>query len=159
MWSWASIIYMYVDDAALAVYRANHTHEARHIDLADTARAVEAIRGRVERVDLLCASPPCTDFSCAGARVERASHAGLTVAAARIAAALRPRCVVLENVPEMLRSRAWAEASAVLADAGYAWAAVRVNAAACGVAQAPGGAKRSTMVSMAFIAVLQKDSR
>ena len=122
------------DAAALAVYRANHTHEARQMDLGDVEGAVEAIWS-VGPVDMLCGSPPCTDFSSAGGRVERQTHAGLTVAFAKIAVAVRPRVVMLENVPELLRSHAWTEASALLVGAGYSLVVLRVNAAACGVAQ------------------------
>ena len=61
--------------------------------------------------------------------------AGLTVDFARIAVSLRVRCVLLENVPELLRSQAWAEARDVFVDGGYSLVVLRVNAAACGVAQ------------------------
>jgi len=122
------------DAAALAVYRANHKHETRQMDLGDVEGAVEAIRG-VGPIDVLSGSPPCTDFSSAGGRVERETHAGLTVAFAKIAVAVRPRVVMLENVPELLRSCAWSEASALLVGAGYSLVVLRINAAACGVAQ------------------------
>ena len=61
--------------------------------------------------------------------------AGLTVDFARIAVSLRVRCVLLENVPELLRSQAWAEARDLLVEGGYSLIVLRVNAAACGVAQ------------------------
>ena len=122
------------DAAALAVYRANHTHEARQMDLGDVEGAVEAIRG-VGPIDVLSGSPPCTDFSSAGGRVERETHAGLTLAFAKIAVAVRPRVVMLENVPELLRSHAWTEASGLLVRAGYSLVVLRINATACGVAQ------------------------
>ena len=122
------------DAAALAVYRANHKHEARQMDLGNVEGAVAAIRG-VGPIDVLSGSPPCTDFSSAGGRVERETHAGLTVAFAKIAVAVRPSVVMLENVPELLRSRAWTEASGLLVGAGYSLLVLRVNAAACGVAQ------------------------
>ena len=122
------------DAAALAVYRANHTHEARQMDLGDVEGAIEAIRA-VGAIDVLSGSPPCTDFSSAGGRVERETHAGLTLAFAKIAVAVRPRVVMIENVPELLRSHVWTEAKALLIDAGYSLVVLRINAAACGVAQ------------------------
>ena len=122
------------DASALAVYRANHGHEAMQLDLGNVGSAVEAIRS-VGPIDMLSGSPPCTDFSSAGGRVERDTHAGLTIAFAKIAVAVRPRLVVLENVPELLRSRAWADACELLMCEGYSLLVVRVNAAACGVAQ------------------------
>ena len=123
-----------VDEAALRVYRANHAHPAVNLDLGDVDRAVARIRA-AGHVDLLAASPPCTDFSSAGSRQEREAVAGLTVSTAKIAAALGTRVVVIENVPEMVRSGSWAEARAILRDAGYSMAVVRLNAAACGVPQ------------------------
>jgi len=126
---------MDVDETALRVYRANHSHAAIALDLEDADAAVSAVRAQVGYVDLLSGSPPCTDFSSAGGRVERETHAGLTVAFARIAVTLRTRVVLIENVPELLRSRAWSEACELLVGAGYSVVVVRVNSAACGVAQ------------------------
>ena len=123
-----------VDEAALSVYRANHRHDAMALDLGNVDAAVSTIRA-VGCVDLLSGSPPCTDFSSAGGRKERETHAGLTVSFARIAVALRTRAVLIENVPELLRSRAWTEARDLLVSAGYSVLVVRVNSAACGVAQ------------------------
>lgn len=123
------------DAAALAVMRANHGHVPRQMDLGDVECAVRVIR-ELGPIELLCASPPCTDYSSAGRRMERAGVAGLTVAFAQIAATLGVRCVCIENVPEMLRSSAWAEASSVLVGAGYSLVVLRVNSAACGCPQA-----------------------
>jgi DNA (cytosine-5)-methyltransferase 1 len=126
-----------IDEHALAVYRANHpTHAAVALDLSETERAARVIREGVgETVEVLAGSPPCTDFSSAGSRTERASVAGLTVNFARLAAMLRPRLLVLENVPELLRSQAWSDACEVLVHAGYAVTVLRLNAAACAVPQ------------------------
>ena len=123
-----------VDEAALSVYRANHAHAAVNLDLGDVDAAVARIRA-VGPIDLLAASPPCTDFSSAGLRCEREVVAGLTVTTARIAAALGTRVVLIENVPEMLHSACWGVAQETLLDAGYSLVVLRLNAAACGVAQ------------------------
>ena len=123
-----------VDRAALKLYRARHAHPAIELDLSDVSSAVQAIR-EVGPIDLLAGSPPCTDFSSAGHREERTRVAGLTVDFARIAVSLRVPCVLLENVPELLRSQAWAEARDVLVGGGYSLIVLRVNAAACEVAQ------------------------
>lgn len=122
------------DAGALGVYRANHAHRAVQMDLGEVEAAVEAIRA-AGPIDVLAGSPPCTDFSTAGGRVERETHAGLTVCFVKIAVALRVRGVLLENVPELVHSSAWAEARAMLLGAGYSVVVLRVNAAACGVAQ------------------------
>ena len=138
--SWAGLdvrMGLDIDEHALAVYRANHpTHAAVALDLSETERAAQVIREGVGgTVEVLAGSPPCTDFSSAGSRTERTSVAGLTVDFARLAAMLRPRVCVLENVPELLRSQAWSDASEVLVHAGYSVTVLRLNAAACGVPQ------------------------
>ena len=123
-----------VDRTALKLYRSRHAHPTMELDLSDVSRAVQMIK-EVGPIDLMAGSPPCTDFSSAGNREERTLVAGLTVDFARIAVSLRVRCVLLENVPELLRSQAWAEARDVLVDGGYSLVVLRMNAAACGVAQ------------------------
>mmetsp|Transcript_49493 Transcript_49493/g.129120 ORF Transcript_49493/g.129120 Transcript_49493/m.129120 type:complete len:114 (-) Transcript_49493:107-448(-) len=76
-----------IDQQALAVYRANHaTHAAVALDLSETERAERVIREGVGTVEVLAGSPPCTDFSSAGSRTERASVAGLTVGFVRLVA-------------------------------------------------------------------------
>ena len=122
-----------VDLNALSVYRMHHT-KGVELDLGDTERAIACIRD-AGPIELLAGSPPCTDYSSAGRRVEQDSVAGLTVSFARIAAALRVPCVLVENVPEMLSSQSWCEARDVLLGAGYSLVVLRVNSAACGVAQ------------------------
>ena len=67
-----------------------------HLDLNDVGAACRLIGN----VDLLAGSPPCTDFSSEGACVE-GENAGLTVAFAHLAVALRVRCVLLENVERL----------------------------------------------------------
>jgi DNA (cytosine-5)-methyltransferase 1 len=123
------------DEAALRVYRANHTQStAVNLDLRDVGGAVARIRA-AGHIDLIAASPPCTDFSSAGSRQERDTVAGLTVSTARIAAALGVRIVVIENVREMVSSGCWEEAREILVRAGYSLVLLRLNSAACLVPQ------------------------
>jgi DNA (cytosine-5)-methyltransferase 1 len=121
------------DPSALAVYRMHHK-KGMELDLGNVERSIKVIR-HTGPIQLLAGSPPCTDFSSAGRREERASHAGLTAAFARIAVGLRVPCILIENVPEMLKSHAWREASDVLIKSGYSLIVIRMNSAACGVAQ------------------------
>ena len=121
-----------VDAQALQVYLQNHSHRAQTIDLSDTSRAADAIRA-VGAIDLLAGSPPCQDFSSSGHRVE-GTRASLTTCFASIAVSLRPRVVLIENVPQLLLSCAYREAKRVLVEAGYRVLELRVCAAACGVA-------------------------
>ena len=120
---------------ALGVYRSNHKHATSDIDLGNVELAVETIRSNVGRVpDLLAGSPPCQDFSSSGGRVE-GERASLTVSFARIAVAIRPRCVLIENVDQMLLSDAYSDAKQMLFNEGYSILELRVNAAACNVPQ------------------------
>ena len=114
------------------MYRANHTHAAVQLDLSETAHAIEVVSAF--KPDLLAGSPPCQDFSCAGKRVE-GERACLTESFAHIAVAVRPRVVLIENVPELLNSLAFARARDLLEQASYQMLVLRVNAACCGVAQ------------------------
>ena len=123
-----------LDQHALSVYRSNHIqHPAVCLDLSDISLAVETIR-RAGHVDLISASPPCQDYSCSGSRVEGA-RASLTVLLIKIALSLHPRCVLMENVNQILLSKAYREAKQLLVASGYSVLELRVNAAACGVAQ------------------------
>jgi len=90
----------------------------------------EGVTGRLEpqlRADVLCGGFPCQDLSVAGRRRGlNGSRSGLFFAFARIAAELRPRWVLVENVPGLLSSaegRDFAVVLSTLVDIGYgvAW--------------------------------------
>ncbi|MBF0626293.1 MAG: DNA cytosine methyltransferase [Magnetococcales bacterium] len=87
------------DPVALAIHEANHPR-TRH--LRASVRDLDprtVAHGR--QVDLLWASPPCTPFSCArGDKPADADVASLPWEVVRWAAALRPRVVMVENVPQ-----------------------------------------------------------
>jgi DNA (cytosine-5)-methyltransferase 1 len=80
-----------------------------------------------ESLDLLCGGFPCQDVSVAGRRAGLAgSRSGLFYEFARIAESLRPRWLLVENVPGLLSSNGGRDFGAVLgtlADIGYgvAW--------------------------------------
>ena len=121
-------------EQALSQYALNHDHEALKLDLADVAATVARLR-QLGRIDIISGSPPCQDFSFAGKRVE-GDNASLTVRFAETVALLKPKLFFMENVPQVVSSVAWQEASSVLTGAGYALTAVEINAAHCGVPQA-----------------------
>jgi DNA-cytosine methyltransferase len=77
----------------------------------------------VARVDLLCGGFPCQDVSVAGQRRGLAgSRSGLFHEFARIAGTLRPRWLLVENVPGLLSSNGGRDFGVVLgtlADLGY----------------------------------------
>jgi len=65
---------------------------------------VKTISGAVAPVDLICGGFPCQDISCAGrgAGIKDGTRSGLWFEFARVICELRPRFVVVENVPALL---------------------------------------------------------
>jgi DNA (cytosine-5)-methyltransferase 1 len=86
-------------------------------------RAVLPIRHEVPSVDLLCGGFPCQDLSVAGQRRGlNGDRSGLFFEFARIIELVRPRWVLLENVPGLLSSNGGRDFGTVLgtlADIGY----------------------------------------
>jgi DNA (cytosine-5)-methyltransferase 1 len=91
------------------------------------------------RVDVLCGGFPCQDLSVAGNRAGLAGErSGLFFEFMRIAGALAPDWVVIENVPGLLSSNEGGDMGTVLgtlADLGYGWAYRVLDAQYFGVAQ------------------------
>lgn len=129
-------------DEALKIYRRNIkspsllARPGKHAvqgDLADMLSVVpEALN---KSYDIVVGSPPCQDFSSAGSRIE-GSRADVTLAFAIFVAALRPRWMLMENVPQAKSSRAYARARKILKKAGYGLTEQVVDASLYGVAQA-----------------------
>jgi len=105
----------------------------RHADV----RAVG--RHNLATVDLVCGGFPCQDLSVAGNRAGLAGErSGLWHEFHRILAELRPRWVVVENVPGLLSSDGGRDMGVVLrglAELGYGWAYRVLDAQYFGVAQ------------------------
>jgi len=98
------------------------------VPILDDVREVGA--GDVEPPDVLCGGFPCQDLSAAGTRsgLVDGDRSALFFEMARIVAELRPRYVVLENVPALLKWRGVVERS--LDGYGLTW--VKVSAAHVG---------------------------
>ena len=115
---------------------------------ADNFPEAKVLTGRIEelepgdildevgRVDLLLASPECTNHSCArGARPRVEKSRGTAFEVVRYARVMRPRWIVVENVIHM---RSWSRYEALLQtlrDEGYSVAEHVLDAADYGVAQ------------------------
>jgi len=120
-------------DPALAVYRTNlRGHPALKHDLTDVKSSVKIIK-KLDP-DIIVGGPPCQDFSTAGSRSE-GERADLTVAFARIVAAVKPEWFVMENVARAHSSNAYKLAEKKLIGAGYGVTAVVLDASYCGVPQ------------------------
>lgn len=101
------------DEYARAVLAKHWPNAVRHEDV----RSVGA--HNLQRVDVLCGGFPCQDLSYAGrgAGLEGA-RSGLWREYARVVRELRPRVVIVENVPA-LRSRGLGRVLGDLAECGY----------------------------------------
>jgi len=94
------------DDAALKTFANNHGNaKAVKLDLFNHDNIqvlVDMMNEMGEKLDVLVGGPPCQGFSLAGKREEFDERNVLYKAMVKTAAALKPRAVVLENVPGML---------------------------------------------------------
>lgn len=94
------------DDAALKTFKENHGHaETMKLDLFDhdnIERIYDYLSQRDIELDVLVGGPPCQGFSLAGKREEFDKRNILYSAMVKTAQRLKPKVVVLENVPGML---------------------------------------------------------
>ncbi|MGP9797029.1 DNA cytosine methyltransferase [Halomonas sp. 86] len=88
------------DPIALAVHELNHPESAHSVADVWDVKPSEAVNGQT--VGLAWFSPDCRHHSRAkGSRPVSKSVRGLAWVAVRWAAVTKPRCIVIENVPEM----------------------------------------------------------
>lgn len=133
------------DDAALAdVYRWNYpgTRFVRHTfgdALVEDETETVCAKAELEpaTIDVLLAGPPCQTMSAAGKRRPHA-HNHLAIHVCRLAGFLRPKVVVIENVPEfgwIQDGRLLGRVRVALDQAGYFTDTVNLNAATFGLPQ------------------------
>lgn len=94
------------DDAALTTFEKNHGNaEALKLDLFDLTN-VNVIKDKLEekniKLDVLIGGPPCQGFSLAGKRIADDDRNILYRAMVKTAEILKPKVILLENVPGML---------------------------------------------------------
>lgn len=95
------------DDMALLTFSKNHGDaKAMKLDLFDLEN-VKEIKDyldeiNISQLDVLIGGPPCQGFSLAGNRVESDERNKLYTAMVKTAEVLKPKVVLLENVPGML---------------------------------------------------------
>lgn len=94
------------DDAALKTFKANHGNaEAMKLDLFnhDNINKIDDfLKTKEIKLDVLVGGPPCQGFSLAGKREEFDDRNKLYSAMVKTAEMLKPKVVVLENVPGLL---------------------------------------------------------
>eukprot|EP00965_Chrysotila_dentata_P025212 836603-Pleurochrysis_carterae.AAC.1 len=84
--------------------------------------------------NMVAGSPPCVEFSRSGKQVE-GQIASLTCAFARIVCAVKPLVFIMENVPDVMTSASFAEASGLFVQNGYSFCSIVRDARYCGVPQ------------------------
>lgn len=94
------------DDAALKTFKENHGKaEAMKLDLfnhANIDRIHDYLKQRNIILDVLAGGPPCQGFSLAGKREEFDKRNVLYSSMVKTAERLKPKVVILENVPGMM---------------------------------------------------------
>ncbi|HET9896107.1 MAG TPA: DNA cytosine methyltransferase [Streptosporangiaceae bacterium] len=109
--------------------------DLREVAAAEVLAAADLSPGEL---DLLFAGPPCQGFSIIGARVVWDERNNLFKEVLRLASALQPRCVVIENVPGLVTLGRGAYLHAILEGldaAGYEAACAELLAAQYGAPQ------------------------
>ena len=108
------------DDAALRTFKANHgSAEAMKLDLFNHDNInviVEFLRERDIKLDVLVGGPPCQGFSIAGPRDMNDKRNSLYSAMVKLANTLKPRAVILENVPGMIQTNDGIGAKRIIED-------------------------------------------
>lgn len=131
-----------LDELAVKTYRGNH--RAVRVWRTDIRQlpAVDLLRGlglKPGRLDLLAGCPPCQGFSSIrtlnGGRRVRDAKNDLLFDFLRFVRVLRPRAVMLENVPRLAVTRRIRKFGRELDRMGYRWAAAVLDAADYGVPQ------------------------
>jgi DNA (cytosine-5)-methyltransferase 1 len=129
-----------VDPACSLTHRANLPGEFLTADLrgVDAAKVMSAADIAPGQLDLLFAGPPCQGFSIIGSRVVWDKRNNLFREVLRLASELRPRCVVIENVPGLVTLAGGAYLQAILeglSEVGYEAACAELLAAQYGAPQ------------------------
>ena len=95
------------DEMTLKTFTYNHNDaSAIKLDLSDIGNVDEIkkiIEQKGERIDVLVGGPPCQGFSLAGPRQIDDSRNKLYQAMVKTASILKPKVIVLENVPGMIQ--------------------------------------------------------
>ena len=96
------------DDDSLRTFKANHSNSnVMKLDLFnhDNLNKIDDyLKSKSIKLDVLVGGPPCQGFSIAGPRDENDKRNTLYSAMVKFANMVKPRAVVLENVPGMLQT-------------------------------------------------------
>lgn len=126
------------DLEAAGTYRRNHPRVALFVEDIRTVEPQALLAGTAlspGELDLLKACPPCQGFSTLAKGLVDERRNDLVLDTFRFVEALRPRVVLLENVPGLARDRRLPNLQRLLAEAGYQIRTSTMDAAAFGVPQ------------------------
>lgn len=132
-----------IDDHAIDTYARNYGHRPKHIDLA--TEDVASIRAQLDLNPanelILIGCAPCQGFSSHRKKDHRGPDARNTLVCrfAELAVALKPKLIIMENVPDLLAKKHWAHYMAfknTVEAAGYNIAVKILNMADYGAPQA-----------------------
>lgn len=111
------------DDAALKTFQENHGDSlAMKLDLFDHKNIdiiIDALRekGIIENeLDVLIGGPPCQGFSIAGPRDMNDKRNQLYLAMVKLAEKIKPKAILLENVPGMVQTNGGIGAKRIIGD-------------------------------------------
>ena len=110
-----------VDLHALTMYRANHpTVQAVHQDVRDVGRNNGVVWRGIRPLDLLAGCPPCQGFTSLTVKYRKADPRNqLVMEMGRLARELRPRAIMMENVPKLADDEVYLALRAQLNALGY----------------------------------------
>lgn len=115
-----------IDPLAVATYCANHpevTVKQADIGMIEPAAFMKELGIATGDIELLCGCPPCQGFSKIrtknGARRNRDTRNGLSSEMLRFAKALRPKAVMMENVPGLIKHKSFKALCSGLRQLGY----------------------------------------
>ena len=108
------------DEAALETFKKNHgTAEAMKLDLFDHSNIdiiIDFLSKKNIDLDVLVGGPPCQGFSIAGPRDMNDKRNSLYTAMVKLAERVKPKAVVLENVPGMIQTNGGIGAKRIVKD-------------------------------------------
>ena len=109
-----------IDEAALKTFKKNHgTAEAMKLDLFDHSNIdiiIDFLSKKNIDLDVLVGGPPCQGFSIAGPRDMNDKRNSLYTAMVKLAERVKPKAVVLENVPGMIQTNGGIGAKRIIKD-------------------------------------------
>lgn len=120
-------------DPAIDIYKKNFDHPVVKRDLKNTENIDDI---SIYNPEIIIGGPPCQDFSSAGHRNEELGRADLTTSFSEIIRKIKPQYFVMENVPQIQKSKIFTTVLKKFSDLGYGLTCTVLDASRCGVPQA-----------------------